>query len=300
MHLAEPPVTPIDLLTFFAMPRCGIVKARLADASTHLGIAPLALVVETIQGLLEMLRFSAAAVASDAKPTVFTNIPEGAKVFADSCQLGQTERGSFAIKIFCPLNPLNLSRDVLAEAPLGELALQACRENAEYLVKGTEDSPRPTTLTKNFVDAFVKLRPATDFGAVDLDVITNTIEPERAQLSADVGVFQRAEIVGLNFEREEKAKPETFSGYVTDLHSDPPGSKEVNRVVGIRVRYGEGERTVRVSLAGRDYKKAVEWHGADREVHLRCVLNKKSHQWTVSRLLEFRPIDGTDPLLSHG
>lgn len=294
--LAMPPLGIADLLTVFAMPRSGIVKARLRDPSTHLGVAPLSLVVETIQGLLEMLRFSAASVASESKPAFFTNVPENAKVFADACQLGQTERGSFAIKVYCPLNPLNLAPDIVEDAPIGERALQAYRENATYLIKGSDQSPIPSTLTKNFVDAFIKLKPATEFGTVDLDVVTDAIKPEKSRLTADSSVFQRAYIVGLGFDREEKAQPETLTGFVTDLHSDPPGTKELNRVVGIRVKYGGGHRTVRVSLVGTDYKKAVEWHGAEREVRLRCVLNKKSNQWTIDRLLEFRPIDGVDPL----
>lgn len=298
--LARDGMTVDDVATQITVGICDVFRHKIADFDTATGSASLEFVQSAIEGLLKLVRFSAAGLLSQR--AAYTDVPEEAKVLGRSCRFGQTERSSLVLKCYCPVNPLRIDKSLLQDEPFGRSVVRACMENIEFFTRADAAepaTPRLPTLNANVADAVAALQPLTEFAESTVSVLFVSLSPAAPSVTSrsitmDSAVHQRAGLVAKRLRSTDRHEEEKLYGYITDLHMDPPSAGAIlNYEITLQVKYGTSARTLRVPLLQRQYSTAMTWQKEKREVYIRGVIDKGTQQWSVHRLLDFRPANQT-------
>ncbi len=300
--------TPLDdVVGTIVLPDADIFRYRIETPESAWGQLQLSYTHEAMHALFDMLRFSAAGVSS-RRIEYRGGISESAKLFADQCRFGQTEYGSFVLKVFCPTNPVGVSdADTLAE-PFGRQCTRAVLENFGFLASDKADDPSeplPPTLNRQVATAVHRLQPRVSLGMrtevalrfAPLSQPEGSIVPvptEDTPQSLDLGpfIYSRAQSVRDRLKKAEEFQRELLRGFIVELHKDRPlPEAEQSHEIKLDVKVGLSRRLVRLRLLPALYHKAVKWHDANREVDLDAVIDKRAHTWTVARLHDLRLAD---------
>src|SRR5690606_39750916 len=80
----------------------------------------------------DLFKFTAAGVSSQRLE--YRRVSEAAMDYAEQCRFGQTEYGSFVLKVFCPINPLNIqAADDEQFGRSTKIGRASCREIGEQV-----------------------------------------------------------------------------------------------------------------------------------------------------------------------
>lgn len=148
-----------DVVGNVVLPNSDILRYRIASPETTWGHLRLHYTHEAMHALFDLLQYTAAGVSTQRRD--YRRISESAQSFANQCRFGQTEYGSFILKVFCPVNPIGVAHEVAAE-PFGRTAVRAVVENLEFLASPKAEDPSeplPPTLNRNVASAVERLRP---------------------------------------------------------------------------------------------------------------------------------------------
>lgn len=303
-NLIEAMTTPTlsfdDVLGLIVVPDCDIVRYQVEGADATWGQLRLGYVHEATHALYDVLRYSAAGVSTAR--TDYTNVSEQAKAFSNTCRFGQTEYGSFVMKVFCPTNPLAVSVDREAP-PFGRQVTRATVENLEFLASESASEPStplPPAMNSQVASAVMRLKPGWEFASTGISVrFTAILTGDGAPISDESNeslefgpfIYARAQSVRDRLKKALESGREVLTGFITDLHKDRPTSREdVSRQITIDAKYGGTRRKVTMRLTPADYSKAVKWHDAEDQVKLDALLDKRGRPWSVARLYEFTTV----------
>jgi hypothetical protein len=293
-----------DVVGAIVLPDSDILRYRIESPETVWGHLRLSYTHEAMHALYDLLQYTAAGVSSQR--TDYRRVSESAKAFADQCRFGQTEYGSFVLKVFCPTNPIT-ARDDLGE-PFGRVTTRALVENLEFLASEKSEDPSeplPPTLNRNVASAVERLRPQASLGAsTEVRVRYSALQPadgvlpmapppeEVATLDLGLFVFSRAQSVRDRLKKAREFEREVVRGYITELHKDrPSGANEQSHEITLEVKFGLTWRKLRVRLMPVQYREAVRWHDANLQIDVDAVVDKRSAVWSVSELISFKPTD---------
>lgn len=140
-------LTPDDVVGLIVLPNSDIFRYRVMTPESVWGRLRLGYTQQAMHALYDVLLYSAAGRMTQRRS--YTNVAEEAKAFANQCQFGQTEYGSFVLKVFCPTNPINQAWDTNFDEPFGRGASRAVVENFEFLASeeaSNPETPLPPTL----------------------------------------------------------------------------------------------------------------------------------------------------------
>jgi len=298
-----------DVVSSIVLPDSDIFRYRVETPETAWGHLRLSYTHEVTHALYDLLQYTAAGVSS--QKTDYRNVSESAKAFASQCQFGQTEYGSFVLKVFCPTNPVGV-KDVIGE-PFGRVTTRAVIENLAFLSgEKSEDpsEPLPPTLNRNVASAVERLRPQVRLGATTEVQMRYSplIEDEGTQsgfttwhaeevATLDLGpfIFSRAQSVRDRLKKSEDFDRELLRGHITDLHKDRPNiATGQSHEVTLEVKFGHSWRQLRVKLLPNQYRNAMRWQDQNLLIDIDAVIDKRSRVWSVARLFDFRPTDRTE------
>lgn len=295
-----------DVVGSMVLPDSDIFRYRIETPETAWGHLRLNYTHEAMHALYDLLQYTAAGVSSQR--TDYRNVSESAKAFAEQCRFGQTEYGSFVLKVFCPTNPVGAKDDV--GEPFGRVTTRAVVENLVFLAgEKYEDpsEPLPPTLNRNVASAVERLRPRISLGVTTEvrmrytalpdatpGLVAPVVQPQEEFAVLDLGpfIFSRAQSVRDRLKKAEEFEREILRGHITDLHKDrPTDATEQSHEVTLEVKYGTSWRQLRVRLMPKQYRDAMRWQDQNLLIDVDGVVDKRSRVWSVSQLFEFRPVD---------
>lgn len=295
-----------DVVGSMVLPDSDIFRYRIETPETTWGHLRLSYTHEAMHALFDLLQYTAAGVSSQR--TDYRNVSESAKAFAEQCRFGQTEYGSFVLKVFCPTNPIGAKDDV--GEPFGRVTTRAVVENLVFLAgERSEDpsEPLPPTLNRNVASAVERLRPRVKLGVtteirmrytalpeVAPGLVMPAVPPREEFAMLDLGpfIFSRAQSVRDRLKKAEEFEREILRGHITDLHKDRPSdATEQSHEVTLEIKYGTSWRQLRARLMPKQYRDAMRWQDQNLLIDVDGVVDKRSRVWSVSQLFEFRPVD---------
>lgn len=308
IELFTTPTTSLDdVVASIVLPNSDIFRYRIETPETTWGHLRLSYTHGAMHALYDLLQYTAAGVSS--QKTDYRRVSESAKAFADQCRFGQTEYGSFVLKVFCPTDPIG-AKDELGE-PFGRVTTRAVVENLGFLASEKSEDPSeplPPTLNRKVASAVERLRPQVSLGAstevrvrysplvspdeVALVQTLPEVVEEVATLDLGPFIFSRAQSVRDRLVKAEEFERELLRGFITELHKDRPTSAtEQSHEITLEVKIGTNWRQLRVRLLPNQYREAVRWHDANSQIDVDAVIDKRSKVWSASQLIEFRPTD---------
>jgi len=99
-----------DVVGRMVLPDSDVLRYRVETPETTWGQMRLHYTHEAMHAIYDLLQYSAAGVSS--KRTDYRRVSEAAKSYAEQCRFGQTEYGSFVLKVFVPVEPFQAKDDV--------------------------------------------------------------------------------------------------------------------------------------------------------------------------------------------
>ncbi len=296
----EQPRTIEDWFSLLVFPDTVFLQYAIGDPVAEGASLPLHYLVGSTNALYDFVRYTAAGVCSGQ--SFYTRLPEPAAQLAHECRLGQTQPGSFILRLLLPQKPTNLTAlDTVTAEPFGRQVLQACMDNLEFIhatPKLVGDAEvLPPTMGPQVAEAVARLRPPSDFASTraDSDFVTKSGEIPQPRQAVELSPFSfsRAEEIVVRLKRALQYEEEVLKGFIVDLHKDRPSESdtEISRSVTLDVKYGGRWRKLTLALLPAQFQSALEWVEQDRELLIRAVIDKNTTPWTVYNLREFRPID---------
>jgi hypothetical protein len=299
--------TPLDdVVGAVVLPCFDVFRYRIHTPEATWGHVRLWYASEVMPAMFDILKYTAAGVYSH-KPD-YTSVGALPKLFVYQCRFGQTEYGSFVLKIYCPTNPVGAAKDMVSSEPFGRTTTQALIDNFAFLASERSQDPSeplPPAMNRNVATAVTRLNPQTTIGLatevllryMDLDgqseqMARPVAKPDEVLDRVDLGqfVYSHAASVRDRLKKAEEFAREIMRGYITDLHKDRPTEKgEQSHEITLAVRHGFRSRQVRLRLLPVDYRRAVRWHDENTEVDLDAKIDKRRHVWTVEELYALRP-----------
>lgn len=300
--LAIDDLTFDDVVGLIASPDSDIFKYRIETPESAWGQLRLWYSYHAMHALFDVFQFTAAGISSQLRN--YTNVSGPAKDYANACRFGQTEYGSFIIKVFCPTNPLNTMEDI--GEPFGRASTRSVMENLEFVssIQSEDPSvPLPPTLNSQVASAIERLKPDSDFASTTAKIRYSPIplkstglmivhsSEETQSIHIDPFIYSRARSLKDRLTKAEEYGREIMQGYITDLHKDRPTTIEPSRQISLEVKFGTSYRKVTMRLLPSDYKNAVNWHDQDELLVIDAVFDKRGRPWTVVELTSLKPVD---------
>ena len=279
------------------------VRYRLQSPAASRGTLPLEQGISLLEGARRSLLAAACTVLSPTRSYHPRMSFTPAEDFIGTCELGQTEEGSFGIVLKCPLQ-MTEDPSPGAQIPFARRATDTLLISVSALVEAIEgdrlDSIMSPTgsgarLTANLCDALIKMQPEAENGSVDLSVSWATILPQPARLASSVRI--RSELFPIIAEVSKHlrgpaavqsapflARVDALCGTETDELGCRYGE------VRLSIMLGEDDEVVRARavLDVEKYGVANEAHMRNRYVVITGMLNRSSRLATVRGVTDFQ------------
>ncbi|MDD5327957.1 MAG: hypothetical protein PHY02_09120 [Phycisphaerae bacterium] len=296
-----------DVLGLIASPNSDIMRYKIHTEDSKLGHLRADEIRSATSGIYNILINSAKKIANIRKRP---NIRESAHNYADGCKFGQTEYGSFVLKVFCPTSDLGLKTEY-AEPYCREVT-RGVVENFRFLAYNDVSDPEvilPPTMSKDVARSITEMLPLNPlmFSAgiavrySPLKDPTSTLanqftKTEDESIDFKSNLFEKAEILFQRYRKAEEFERETLIGFITDLHKDPPVKKdplekEISHRITMELKFGTTHRKVTTILMAPDYRSAIKWHDEGIEIILDAIIDKRTKKWGVHEMFDLRPRD---------
>jgi hypothetical protein len=291
-----------ELLVHVLIGPCRLHTFSLKDEIADWGLVRGTVISDVAPGLIDLWKFSAAGVLTAREE--YKNIPSGADAFARATCFGQTEYGSYTLKLYTPHMALPDIDFVYANAQLinandgfSSMVIEAVYNNLKYLStsSGATLADKPSTLNRNVVSAALRMFPET--------VPLAELASEGEQYGQGKPYAPRKVVLDDRSHRQIRRVHEYFEsvqdfvsinthGYVVELHRDRPGVPDVEQVrrVTCDISHGKTWRKLLINLDETSYSTAVKWHNAQVVIRIEGLADKRSIPWTLSEVKRLEPI----------
>jgi len=266
---------------------------RLGDASPNIPINDGLLLIERARDMM----LSAARSVVQARAWYASRPPKEASDFVrENVQLGQTEEGSYILRVLAPLPPVD--QGVLLEGVDDPFARKATKVLARALAAVRDEATRavqtgtvesfatrvPEGVSANLCDAIVGLTGDTYNRHVDVAISWSKARlapadlPQKMTFTAELvpHIRQASEFL----RSSQPAEDVRLTGYVVSLRRAPDDERGRITVWG---RVGDALRSVQVQLEQADYHRAVGAHDGHLLVSLVGELAQRGRVYTLER-----------------
>jgi len=269
-----------DAKSLLLLPESGIVRLLVEGAEFASGTASIDQIKDIFTRLRNLLRISAASASSKMPAHAsFTRVPSIVEDFTASCRVGQTEFGSYGLKVFCPLSPPGAFTSVR----VGSLALQYITDHIKTIQEFPIDHKErsvPPGLTAAFATAFSKLRIALVRGGVlsasiFKDDVLTTPAGKAESFYFRRNDFEKAEMIGDWIVSLADKAVDTIEGEVISLSSEAtsPVTGRSGRQITVKARTGLGVRRVRVDVTASQHATAVHAYTIRSPIEVHGIFN---------------------------
>ena len=213
------------------------------------------------------------------------------------------------LKVFCPTSDLGIKTEY-AEPYCREVT-RGVIENFRFLASNDVNDPEialPPTMSKDIVRSIKEMQPSAPLMfSAGLTVRYSPLKDpssilenkysktEDEKLDIKSNLFDNAEMLYQRYSKTDDLERELLTGFITDLHKDPPSEKEAKEPILHRItmdlKFGSARRKVNTILMASEYHKAVEWHDGGVEIVLDAKIDKSTKKWSVHEMVDLRPRD---------
>ena len=315
-------LSPTQVLEDLLDSACDLVRFRLDEPDSQRGSIPLAQGISLLGAAERALRSAACSVIQPQ--TFHPRLSRSeAEQLVKACRMGQTERGSFTLKVACPLDAFDPDSATIAPTPLFDKIREPDSDSARSgpnepftrqvtrLLMGSlrritkaidadktasllvAENGQPA-LSANLCEAVLAMQPIGDRSRLAVQTSWSnafapppeTETPSLVVLRNDV--FGDIEQVARALRPTTEPKVSNFIGLVDSLMGDPDPEGRVQGDVILMLFDVEGTIRARATLDATDYQIAWQAHGSARYVALSGKLIRERRIHRIERISQFK------------
>ena len=278
------------------------IEFRIKSKSAEKGKLPLGYAAKCIEGLKELILYS--ACAEQHKEPVCMKTTSNAKELLNNFKLGQTEIGSFVINIDIQvvddvneqLTLDNTIHDIGVEHRVVKRIGKALKQVDEVICNDVNiDELLPCAyeegITANMCDAFLKLKPENE------DVEVETKIRYASSISRKTGDVEVVNLKGNHFyvmneiseryRKVENVDSVKVYGDIASLKKRKKDAGHFKREVIVNVFFDGGYRNIKAELTDEDYRVACDAHRDELQVEIEGTLDMGKKVWEFTHVQNF-------------
>jgi hypothetical protein len=298
---------PLDaVLNDLLLPNADILRFRLVEPEAANGSVPLQDGINLLEGAKKALLAAACSVVSPRSHHPRMSRTEADSLLA-SCKLGQTERGSYTMKIECPLEAVEEEAPLLqGHEPFVRRTTKLLLQSSQRIVQGIERDEVETiyeeqsgqpVISSNLCDALLQMQSVKDDATLSLSAKWASIKPEPASTGIPTEVRFNPDYFPVISDIYTKLRPageereSIFVATVETLNGDigPDGRRAGD--VGLWVFHEDETLPTRVNLNANEYEIADRAHMTGGIVVLKGVLHRGRRVHKITKIEVFKPLE---------
>lgn len=277
-----------------------IVRFRVSSPATDRGSIPLAEGIRLLDGAKRSLLAAAHSVLNPVTHHPRMGRSEAQQLLS-KCQMGQTERGSFAISISCPLRAVEPEQPLLPGVePFARNAVTTMMRSVSQIVQAIDADSIPQLLAPaedqipvsvNLCDALLQMQPLEEDSHLDLSVSWAASLPPIVQLPQLVRIrheyFPIIEDVAKRLRPAQEPATSLFVGHVENVGGEPGDDGRMQGEVVLSLMLEDSVQAARVTLGPADWLVAHAALAAHSVVRLKGILHRGSRTHRITDVSEF-------------
>lgn len=275
-------------------PDSDILRYRVLSPATAKGSIPLEAGINLLEGAKRSLLASACTVINPLSHHPRMSRTE-AKQLLSACHLGQTERRSFGISLYCPLRAVEQDQPPLPNTdPFTRRAVETLIKSLSQLVESIElddigsviESKGPPSISANLCDAILLMQPPDDESQLIISASWAVALPPSTTLPKEVRVkqehFPQIEELSKKLRPKEAPAAAFFAGYVENIGGDLDTEGLMSGEAILSVLHDGEMLNARAALSGADWQTAYEALGVHGIVLFNGVFHRgtRNHRFT--------------------
>lgn len=282
-----------------------ILEFRIVSKMSEKGKLPLSYAVDCIEGLKELILYS--ACAEENPQPVCLRATNSSKNILDKFELGQTERGSFVINIDSKITEEKLQQLSFDECggikPFEYRVVERVHTAFEQVNSIVENKMRISEVTEyafekgitaNMCEALLKLKPEHE----DVEVFTtiryaSVITKEAGKkdcIKMSSNHFWAINEISKTYRDLTLYKDVVLKGLIKSQ-----GRKEyeetTENTINLCTQFDGRYRNIRISLNDNDYRLACNAHRDETEVEVSGELDMSKRSWELTKINYFKTTD---------
>jgi hypothetical protein len=285
-----------DLLT----PEADILRYRVASPATGRGSIPLMEGIRLLEGAKRSILAAACSVVNPIAHHARMSRTEAQQLLG-ACHLGQTERGSYAVSVSCPLRAVEQDQTLLpGSEPFTRRAVSTLMRSLSRVVTSIEADTVPSifetqenqpVLSANLCEALLEMQPTEEDSHLDVRVSWATILKPQVPIPAIVRIkheyFPIIEDISKKLWPTLAPAASLFVGNVDNLGGEPGADGRMQGEATLSVMYEEQMQLVRVDLTPDDWLTAHVALGVYGIVKFRGILHRGTRVHRITDISEF-------------
>jgi hypothetical protein len=293
-----------QVMADLSTPPADVLRLQVTAPDATLGAVPLAEGIRLIEGGRELL--SAAACSAHQIQAYYPRLGyKEALAFLETCQLGQTERGSFVATIMAPIPP-QIDRQAglfpeddpqlaLGTEPFARRATLRLMLALDHIRGSIHTGSYDTILagvdrgvSANLCEAIASMKPGGDQANLQIRMSWSRNRPRvpagiPPKVSFSQTAFSIVQEAGRKLREVPAAKRTRIEGFVISLKAEASLRDDFEGLATLRAAVGGAPARVQVVLNRDDYVRACDAHRDARPVAVTGLLQ---HETKLYRLLE--------------
>jgi hypothetical protein len=301
VNLAEFETRPMtEVLNDLLTPESDILRYRVASPSTGRGSIPLMEGIRLLEGAKRSILASACTVLNPIMHHPRMSRTE-AQQLLNACHLGQTERGSYAVSVSCPLRAVEQDQALLpGSEPFTRRAVATLMRSLSRVVTSIEADTVPgifdnqenqPVLSANLCEALLQMQPTEEDSHLDVKVSWATTLTPHNPIPSIVRIkheyFPIIEDISRKLRPAQAPAASLFVGNVDNLGGEPGEDGRMQGEAMLSVMYEEQMQLVRVDLTPDDWHIAHSALGSHGIVKFRGTLHRGTRVHRITEVSEF-------------
>lgn len=289
-----------DLLTSDA----DIVRFRVSSPATDRGSIPLSEGIRLLEGAKRSLLAAAHSVLNPVNHHPRMGRSEAQQLLS-KCHMGQTERGSFAISISCPLRAVEADQPLLPGAEtFSRKAVSTMMQSVCQIVQAIDADTVPRLLTPsegeipvsvNLCEALLQMQPPEENSHLDLGVSWATSLPPLIQRPQSIRIrheyFSIIEDVAKNLRPAEEPATLLFVGHVESVGGELGDDRRMRGEVVLSLMLEDSLQAARVTLGPEYWSIAHAALATHSVVTLKGILHRGTRTHRITDVSEFSALN---------
>ena len=285
-----------DLLT----PESDILRYRVSSSATGRGSIPLIEGIRLLDGAKRSILAAACSVVNPVSHHPRMSRTEAQQLLS-ACQLGQTERASFAVSVSCPLRAVEQDQVLRPDnEPFTRRAVSNLMRSLSRVVTSIEADTVPDifeahehqpVLSANLCEALLQMQPIEEDSHLDVKVSWATTLKPRDPIPVIVRIkheyFAIIEDISKKLRPAQAPAASLFVGNIDNLGGEPGTDGRMQGEAMLSVMYEEQMQLVRVELSADDWQTAHTALGVHGIVKFRGILHRGTRVHRITDICEF-------------
>ncbi len=285
-----------DLLT----PESDILRYRIASPATGRGSIPLLEGIRLLEGAKRSILAAACSVVNPIVHHPRMSRTEAQQLLG-ACHLGQTERGSYAVSVSCPLRAVEQDQPLLpGSEPFTRRTVSTLMRSLSRVVTSIDADTVPSVfetqenqpvLSVNLCEALLQMQPTEEDSHLDVQVSWATTLKPQDLIPTIVRIkheyFPIIEDISKKLQPAQAPAASLFVGNVDNLGGEPGADGRMQGEANLSVMHEEQMQLVRVDLTPDDWLKAYAALGSHGIVKFRGILHRGTRVHRITDISEF-------------